>query len=37
MRRDTECDIRKSVLDSCLLFAKHMTLGILFKLAMKWE
>ena len=37
MRKDTGCDVRKPVLDSCLLFAKYMTLGILFKLAMKWE
>lgn len=28
MRKDAGCDIRKPMLDSCLLFAKYMTLGI---------
>lgn len=33
----TGCDIAKPVLDSCLPFAKYVTLGIPFKLAVKWE
>lgn len=37
LRKDAGCDIRKPILDSCLLFAKEYDLGVSFNLAVKWE